>query len=320
SALAIQFSLDEGSKINGGDLGTFPRGQMVPEFDEAVFSGKTGEVVIVNSRFGTHIIRIEKQIGNSKIVKAAIVDKVINSGKATTDAAYAKANNFFGDANSKNFEEVANKQSTTLHKAERVLPMDNTFNGVEVPRDIIRWAFEAKKGDVSERVFDTEDNFIVARLADIQPKGPLSLESAKPQIEARVRNEVKAKMLTEKLNNALNGSSSIDQVAQKLEKPAVDIENIVMANQVLPGIAMEPAVVGTAFGLQPNKLSKAIKGEQGVYAVQVAGFVNPAELVSSDMNNQRQQMQTAKGQRSWNAIYQALQYKADIHDNRIRFY
>lgn len=320
SALAVQFSMDEGSKINGGDLGTFPRGQMVPEFDEAVFSGKVGDVVIVNSRFGTHIIRIEKQIGNSKIVKAAIVDKVINSGKATTDAAYAKANSFFGDMNNKNFAEVANKHSTTVHKAERVVPMDNTFNGVEVPRDLIRWAFEAKKGEVSERVFDTEDHFVVARVVEVQPKGTLSLEAVKPQIEARVRNEVKAKMLTEKLNNALNGASSIDQVAQKLEKTAVDIENIVMANPVLPGIAMEPAVVGAAFGLQPNKLSKAVKGEQGVYAVQVTGFVNPAELVASDINNQKQQMQTAKAQRSWGAIYQALQHKADIHDNRIRFY
>src|SRR5690606_9313081 len=261
AALAIQFSLDEGSKINGGDLGTFARGQMVPEFDEAVFSGKTGDVVIVNSRFGTHIIRIEKQVGNSKIVKAAIVDKVINSGKATTDAAYAKANSFFSDANSKNFEEIANKNSTPVLEAERVMTMDNTFNGVEVPRDLIRWAFEAEKGNVSERIFDTEDHFIVARVADIQPKGTLSLAAAKPQMEARVRNEVKAKMLTEKLNNALDGASSIDQVAQKLGKPAVDIENIVLANPVLPGIAMEPAVVGTAFGLQPNKLSKAVKGE-----------------------------------------------------------
>lgn len=320
AALAIEFSLDEGSKINGGDLGTFPRGQMVPEFDEAVFSGKTGDVVIVNSRFGTHIIRIERQIGNSKIVKAAIVDKVINSGKATTDAAYTKANNFFSETNSTDFSEVANKQSVTVHKADKVVPMDDTFNGVEVPRDLVRWAFEAKKGEVSERIFDTQDNFIVARIVDIQPKGTLSLSAVKPQIEASVRNEVKAKMLTEKLNNALNGASSIDQVAQKLEKTAVDIENIVMANPVLPGVAMEPAVVGTAFGLQPNTLSKAVKGEQGVYAVQVTGFTNPAELVASDMSDQKQQMQTSKAQRSWSAIYQALQHKADIHDNRIRFY
>src|SRR5690606_38921819 len=209
--------------------------------------------------------------------------------------------------------------STPLLKAERVMTMDNTFNGVEVPRDLIRWAFEAEKGNVSERTFDTEDHFIVARVADIQPKGTLSLAAAKPQMEARVRNEVKAKMLTEKLNNALNGASSIDQVAQKLGKPAVDIENIVLANPVLPGIAMEPAVVGTAFGLQLNELSNAVNGEHGVDAVQVTGFVKPAEGGASDISNRKQRLQPARAQRSWGRSYQALQHTADIHDNRIRF-
>lgn len=320
SALAVQFSVDQNSKVNGGDLGTFPRGQMVPEFDEAVFSGKAGDVVVVNSRFGTHIIKIEKQIGNSKIVKAAIVTKNINSGKATTDAAYAKANNFFGDANSKNFAETATKHGLKAQKVDRVIAMDNNFNGVDVPRELVRWAFEAKKGEVTDKIFDTEENFIVARVVDIQPKGLLSLDAVKPHIEAQVRNEVKAKMLTEKLNNALNGASTIDQAAQKLGKTAVSVENIVLANPVLPGVALEPSVVGTAFGLQPNKLSKSVKGTQGVYAVQVTGFVNPAELVASEVNNQKKQMQTTKAQRSWSSIYQALQNKADIDDNRIRFY
>lgn len=320
AGLAIQFSEDQGSKINGGELGTFPRGQMVPEFDEAVFSGKTGDVVIVNSRFGTHIVKIEKQVGNSKIVKAAIVDKVINSGKATTDAVYAKASNFFAEANSKNFAETATKQNLKLEQIERAVAMDNNFNGTDVPRDLVRWAFEAKQGEVSDKIFETDQHYIVARLVSVQPKGLLSLDAVKKQIEPQVRNEVKAKMLTEKLNNALNGSSSIDQVAQKLSKNAVDAENVVLANPVLPGVALEPAVIGTAFGLQPNKLSKAVKGSQGVYAVQVNGFVNPAELVASDLNEQRKQLQTTKTQRAWSSVFQALQNSATIDDNRVRFY
>src|SRR5690606_41648662 len=109
----------------------------------------------------------------------------------------------------------------------------------------------------------------VARLVDRPPQALLSLDAVKPHIEAQVRNEVKAKMLTEKLNNALNGASTIDQAAQKLGKTAVSVENIVLANPVLPGVALEPSVVGTAFGLQPNKLSKSVKGTQGVYALQV---------------------------------------------------
>ncbi len=320
AALAIQFSTDQGSKVSGGELGTIVRGQMVPEFEEAVFSGKTGDVVVVNSRFGTHIVKIEQQIGNSKIVKAAIVDKAITSGKATTDAAYSKANNFFADINSKNFTETAAKHSLKVEKVDRAIAMDNNFNGTEVPRELVRWIFEAKKGEVSEKVFETDQNFIVARVTDIQPKGILSLEAVKSSIEAQVKNEVKAKMLSEKMNNALAGATAIDQAAQKLGKSAINVENIVLANPVLPGVALEPAVVGTAFGLQPNKVSKSVKGTQGIYAVQVNGFTNPAELVASEVNNQKKQLQSTRAQRSWSAIFQALQNKATIDDNRIRFY
>ncbi|HZH54575.1 MAG TPA: SurA N-terminal domain-containing protein, partial [Sphingobacteriaceae bacterium] len=86
AGLAIQYSVDEGSKVNGGALGTFPRGAMVPEFENAVFDARTGDVIVVHSQFGVHIVRIENQIGNSRVVKATIVDKIISSGKETIDA------------------------------------------------------------------------------------------------------------------------------------------------------------------------------------------------------------------------------------------
>ena len=42
----------------GGRLGWFERGQMVPEFDEACFSGKKGDMKIIKTQFGWHIIKI----------------------------------------------------------------------------------------------------------------------------------------------------------------------------------------------------------------------------------------------------------------------
>jgi peptidyl-prolyl cis-trans isomerase D len=58
--LAAKHSEDPGSKDNGGDLGWFARGRMVPEFEEAVFSAKPGDLVgPIKSQFGYHIIRIE---------------------------------------------------------------------------------------------------------------------------------------------------------------------------------------------------------------------------------------------------------------------
>ncbi len=318
--LAIQFSQDEGSKANGGDLGTFGRGRMVPEFDKAVFEGKTGDVLIVNSQFGVHIVKIEKQIGNSKVVKAAIVDKTISSGKETIDAAYAKANSFFSALDKDNFKALATKQGLKDATAKRVTAMDNTLDGNEVPRELLRWAFQAKKGDVTDKVYETDHTFIVARLADIQPKGILPLEAIKADIETPVRNLVKARQLKEKAENALKGASSIDQVGQKLGKSPIQVENIVLANPVIPGVALENAVVGTVFGLQPNKPSTAIKGNQGVYVVQVNGFVNPKNQVATEIKAQQKQLIASKAQRSWNSIFKALQDKAKIDDNRIRFF
>jgi len=57
--LARDFSDDKASAVNGGDLGSFTRGTMVPAFEQAVFNLKPGEISnLVESQFGYHIIKL----------------------------------------------------------------------------------------------------------------------------------------------------------------------------------------------------------------------------------------------------------------------
>nr|WP_207533793.1 peptidylprolyl isomerase [Pedobacter sp. SYSU D00823] len=313
--LATKFGTDA-TKDKGGDLGTFGRGAMIPAFEEAVFNGKPGDLKVVTTQFGVHVIRIEKQVGSSLVAKVAIVDKSVAASNQTQQAAYAKASSFLGSANSaKTFDEQASGQKLNKQIAENVTASQSSIPGLENARELIRWAFEAKEGDVTDKVYELGNNFVVAKLSDVREKGILPLGKVKKQIEPVVRNRVKGRMLSEQLAKA---GTSISQVAQKVGKPATPAQNVVFANPIIPGVAQENKVVGTVFGLQPNKISKPIIGEQGVYVVVVNSFSNPAPLTNTV--NQKQQIAQSVKQRAQGQVFEVLRDKAEIKDNRIRFY
>jgi len=317
AALASEYSVD-GSKDKGGDLGTFTPGTMVPEFDNAVFSGNAGDLKIVTTQFGVHLIRIEKQIGSSKVAKLAYIEKNLLSSNKTKDAAYKKASSFLNEVKGNNFAELAQKKGYTVGVADKVTPTQGFAPGLDNPRQLIRDAYAAEKGDVLEQVYQMDNAFVIARLTDIRPKGALPLDAVKKEIEPMVMNAAKAKLLKEKMDKAISGSNNIEQVAQKLNKTVTPVPNIVFANPVIPGAGQENKLIGAIFGSQPGKLSKSVAGDRGVYAFVVEGFTNPAPLANT--YKQKETMMQGAGQRSLGAAFQALQDKSKIKDNRVKFY
>ncbi|GAB2985511.1 SurA N-terminal domain-containing protein [Mucilaginibacter puniceus] len=315
--MASMYSTDRQSALKGGDLGTFGRGAMIPAFEEPVFNGKPGEYKIVTTQYGVHLILIGSQKGSSKVVKVAVVDKLLTPSSKTQSAAYSKAQAFLVSLDDDNFDQQANKAGLKKEIAENITGVAASLPGLTGARDVIRWAFKAEKGDVSEQVFTVDDQYVVARLAGVKPKGILALDVIKKQIEPEVRNKVKARMLTEKFNAALKGSSSIDQVAQKAGSKVVPVQNIVFANPILPGVSAEYKLIGTVFGSQPNKLSKVVEGQQGVYVFVVDSFINPAPLNNSV--RERQQIAQSLLQRAESQVFEALKDKANVKDNRAKF-
>lgn len=99
--LAKKESDDKGSGANGGELGTFTHGRMVPEFDQAAFAAKVGEITpVVKTNFGYHIIQVEEHTVTPFEEVKANLERTLRQQQA--DAAVAKVvsatNPVFNDA------------------------------------------------------------------------------------------------------------------------------------------------------------------------------------------------------------------------------
>jgi peptidyl-prolyl cis-trans isomerase D len=314
--LARLFSID-GSAAKGGDLPTFGRGAMVPVFEDAVFSGKKGDLKVVTSQFGVHLIQIEDQKGSVKVAKVAVVDIPIKASSSTQTVAYSKAQAFLGTLTKENFDEEVKKAGLAKKTAADVNGLAVSTQGIENAREIVRWVFGAETGDFSDKVYIAGDQYIIAHLVEIKPQGTLALNLVKKQIEPMVKNKVKAKLLADKFKSALSGSSSIDQVAQKAGSKVNPIQNIVFANPVIPGSSAEYKVIGTVFGSKPNKISEPVEGQQGVYVFVLDSFVNPAPLTNAV--REKQQLGQALLQRADSQLFEALKDKANVKDYRAKF-
>ncbi|UKT63292.1 SurA N-terminal domain-containing protein [Pedobacter mucosus] len=313
--LAKNYSVD-GSKDNGGQMPAFARGAMVPEFENAAFDGKTGDIKVVKSQFGYHVMKIEKQIGSSKVAKFAYIEKNLAASSKTQAAAYKAASTFLDGVKGNDFSKIAQQKGLKVSVADKIAATQGFAPGLDNPRKLIQDAYAADKGDVLPEIYTMANAYVIARLTDVKPKGALTLDAVKTEIKPMVLNQVKAKMLKEKFDKA--GKASLNQIAAKVARTVNPVQNIVLANPVIPGVAQENALVGSVFGSQPGKVSLPVQGDRGVYVFTVDGFTNPAPI--ANMFKQKETMLLSIGQRSLGAAFQALQDNAKIKDNRVKFY
>jgi peptidyl-prolyl cis-trans isomerase D len=292
-------------------------GQITSEYTNAAYKTNKGDMVIVTSQFGVHLIQVEDQKGSVKVIQVSAVDKPITPSSNTQNASYNKAQTFLGALTKDNFDALAKKNGLIKKSASDQNALSSSLPGLDNAREVVKWAFKADKGDYGDQVFVVGNQYIIPALTEIKPMGTLPLDAVKKKIEPAVRNHVKARILIDKLQAAVTGSSTIDQVAQKAGTKVVPVQNVVLANPVIPGTSTEYKVVGTIFGSKPNKISNPVEGQHGVYVFVVDNFINPAPLTNAV--REREQIAQALIQRSQNEVFDALKDKANVKDYRSKF-
>ncbi len=89
--LAAKYSDDPSNKLEGGDLGTFGRGQMVKPFEDAVFAMKPGQIAMVETRFGFHIVKLDESKPAHTDTLAEAKPKIIDELRTQAGAKLGRA-------------------------------------------------------------------------------------------------------------------------------------------------------------------------------------------------------------------------------------
>lgn len=270
AAMAVQYSQDPGSKNNGGNLGDFTEGTMVPEFNDACFANAAGTIQVIESPYGVHIIKINSQTKPVRKIKVAVLDQEIKFSETTYEAAFHASNKFLAESKTaEDFDKNATDQNLNVRMANRITDMsDNVIPGIDNGREIVRWAFneDRKIGDISN-VFESSarDKFLVVKLSKIREKGFTPFEDTKDVIEPEVRKQMKA----EKMMAEMNGMN-VEAVAQKFGAKTDTLTNINFSSFSLPGLGLiEPKVNAVALSSEVNAVSAPIDGNNGVYVIKV---------------------------------------------------
>lgn len=311
----------DGSAEKGGDLGWFKEGQMVKPFNDTCFEGKKGDVKLVNSQFGIHIVKIVDQSKPSKKVQIGVLTREVRASEATDQTYYAQASAFGGtNTTSEKFNDAVNSDKTLkVQSVSGLSTLDQNVSGIERSRELVRWAYEAKEGDVTPKVYQFDNKYVVAIVDKVREEGYASVEDVKNMIQIEVRKQKQAEKLLAELNAIKSSAGSLSAIASKLGTEVKKATNIRFSSYSIPELGVEPKLVAAATNLEQSKLSSAIDGTNGVYIIQVDRVELPNEAQVSNSFN-RSYAERSYMSKVYTGATLALNELAKIKDNRINFY
>lgn len=312
AALSSQYSLDQAAAAQGGDLGHFAPEQMITEFADAVIASRVKDVFVVTTQFGLHVVQTTFKTPDVKKTQFATVIYEVEPSSYTDQNVYAQATSFIEKAagSVSNFNAAVNEEALSKRVA-RIRPTDSDVTGLDRSSEIVRWAYTQAEGDVSD-IIKIGDDYIVASLTAVQLDGYAPLEKVASEILPAVRLQKKADLIASQMQG-----SSLAEVAQAIGEEVETASDITFGSYYIDGVGVEPAFVGAATVSKLGALSKAIKGNTGVYMITVT---DAKDQEATSAQDEKIRLQAQASSYISDRATQAIMFGADIKDYRVKFF
>ena len=330
--LVQKYSEDPGSVPNGGVYSWFPKGQMVPEFENFSFEKRIGSAGVVRTNYGFHVIQVlGRKIGTQK--KIAIVDESIMASSSTQDFFYDSiAVNFYMNADSAGLRAAADDYGYEVRSSGDVpltyfknnnykylnrTSQNNLYGPVDLNRKlfIAKWAFNSEIGDIMEPDFISHNQIVIAQLTEKIEGENDQFNNVKALMEPSVINKKKANYFI--TNNDISNRTNLDSIASSLgyalQTNSVKYSDINIGNNQnnLP----EPKVIANIFSLAPDAISPIIEGKQGMYIIKL-NSLNNASLNSEKVDEKSKKIENEYRNQIDQGYYSSLLKAYQVEDKR----
>jgi peptidyl-prolyl cis-trans isomerase D len=308
--LAKKYSDDPGSKNAGGELGFAQRGKMVPEFDKAIFTQKIGDIAIVKSNFGYHIVQVEErqaahtaqlndvppnlQTGSLTGTPAITVEQTIKETLTREAAAQAEsryAQQLTTEANQNGLEKTAAAHHLQVVTTDPV-GHDGVIAALPDSAQLLSKAFEAKQGDPPQSA-PTGEGYAIFQVTGILPEHAPAFADWKTHLVDDYREEQLPVLLKQKTKDLADKAKAMNDLgkAAKAVGATVKTSDLVSASGQVPDFGAVGQVAPQLFDLNVGAISGPIDAGRTGVVVKILDKQEPsADEMAKDFDRTREEI------------------------------
>jgi peptidyl-prolyl cis-trans isomerase D len=321
AALAKQFSEDESNNTTGGSLGEFGRGTMVPEFEQAAFAMKPGEISDpVKTSFGYHIIKVEKNQPATTRPLAEVrteIEDQLKWQKAQQQAESLAKGLEAQMKSAADLDRLAKERGLHVQDTTAFL-RDEPIDGLGPAPEVAAQAFQLADGAVSPALRVSRGWVFATVIGKEEPRVPQLAE-----VRDRVRDDLTreraaelAKTKAAEIAAMLKGAGDFAAAAKKAGLEVKSTELITRGSPI-PDLGMSAEVDAVAFSLPVNGVSDPISTPQGSAIVRVVEkqAVTDAE-VAAGLDQVREELVNQRRDRFFSGYMTGAKKKLEIQINQ----